>query len=107
MEVKETMHIEFELKNPDGTSRVETTLFRYDYISGQNAQDASINVNFYDLADLVEKIGAPNFESIGVKLQVNLTLSNGVEKIGEVILPENVMQASPAQLREMGNQAHH
>ena len=58
------------------------------------------------MADLVEKIGAPNFESIGVKLQVNLTLSNGVEKIGEVILPENVMQASPAQLREMGDHAH-
>ena len=106
MEVKETMHIEFELKNPDGTTRIETTLLRYNYISGQNAQEASINVNSYDLADLVEKIGAPNFESIGVKLQVNLTLSNGVEKIGEVILPENVMQASPAQLREMGDQAH-
>ena len=106
MEVKEAMHIEFELKNPDGTTRIETTLLRYNYISGQNAQEASINVNSYDLADLVEKIGAPNFESIGVKLQVNLTLSNGVEKIGEVILPENVMQASPAQLREMGDQAH-
>ena len=106
MEVKEAMHIEFELKNPDGTTRIESTLLRYNYISGQNAQEASINVNSYDLADLVEKIGAPNFESIGVKLQVNLTLSNGVEKIGEVILPENVMQASPAQLREMGDQAH-
>ena len=107
MEVKETIHIEFELKNPDGSSRVESTLLRYNYISGQNAQDASINVNSYDLADLVEKIGAPNFQSIGVKLQVNLTLSNGTEKIGKVILPEDVMQASPAQLREMGNQAHH
>ena len=106
MEINETMQITLELKNPDGTSRVETTLLRYNYISGQNAQDASINVNSYDLADLVEKIGAPNFESIGVKLQVSLTLSNGVEKIGEVILPENVMQASPAQLREMGDHAH-
>ena len=106
MEVKEAMHIEFELKNPDGTTRIDSTVLRYNYISGQNAQEASINVNSYDLADLVEKIGAPNFESIGVKLQVNLTLSNGVEKIGEVILPENVMQASPAQLREMGDHAH-
>ena len=35
MEVKETMHIEFELKNPDGSSRVETTLLRYNYISGK------------------------------------------------------------------------
>ena len=52
--------------------------------------------------DLVCKVRAPNFESIGVKLQVNLTLSNGVEKVGEVVLPENIMQASPAQLREMG-----
>ena len=104
MEVKEAMHIEFELKNPDGSSRVESTLLRYNYISGQNAQDASINVNSYDLADLIEKIGAPNFESIGVKLQVSQTPSNGVEKIGEVILPENVRQASPAQLREMGDQ---
>ena len=106
MEVKEAMHIEFELKNPDGTTRIDSTVLRYNYISGQNAQEASINVNSYDLADLVEKIGAPNFESIGVKLQVNLTLSNGVEKIGEVILPENVMQASPAQLREIGDHAH-
>ena len=105
MEVKEAMHIEFELKNPDGSSRVESTLLRYNYISGQNAQDASINVNSYDLADLIEKIGAPNFESIGVKLQVSLTLSNGVEKIGEK-LPQNVMQASPAQLREMGDQTN-
>ena len=107
MQVNETMEITLELKNPDGSSRVETTLLRYNYISEQNAQDAHINVNSYDLADLVEKIGAPNFQSIGVKLQVNLTLSNGTEKVGEVILPENVMQASPAQLREMGNQAHH
>ena len=106
MEVNEDMEITLELKNPDGTSRVETQLFRYNYISGQNAQDASINVNSYDLADLIEKIGAPNFESIGVKLQVSLTLSNGVEKIGEVILPQNVMQASPAQLREMGDQTN-
>ena len=106
MEVKEAMHIEFELKNPDGTTRIDSTVLRYNYISGQNAQEASINVNSYDLADLVEKIGAPNFESIGVKLQVNLTLSNGVEKIGEVILPENVMQASPAKVREMGDRAH-
>ena len=107
MEINETMQITLELKNPDGTLRVETTFLRYDYISEQNAQDACININSYDLADLVEKIGAPNFQSIGVKLQVNLTLSNGVEKIGEVIPPQNVMQASPAQLREMGNQAHH
>ena len=107
MEVNEAMEITLELKNDDGTSRVETQLFRYNYISGQNAQDASININSYDLADLVEKVGAPNFQSIGVKLQVNLTLSNGIEKVGEVTLPENVMQASPAQLREMGDQAHH
>ena len=105
MEINETMQITLELKNPDGTSRVETTLLRYNYISMQNAQDACINT--YDLADLVEKVGAPNFQSIGVKLKVNLTLSNGIEKIGEVTLPENVMQASPAQLREMGDQAHH
>ena len=107
MQVNETMEITLELKNPDGSSRVETTLLRCNYISEQNAQAAYINVNSYDLADLVEKIGAPNFQSIGVKLQVNLTLSNGTEKVGEVILPENVMQASPAQLREMGNQVHH
>ena len=107
MEVNEAMEIMLELKNPDGTSRVETQLFRYNYISEQNAQDACVNINCFDLADLVEKVGAPNFQSIGVKLQVNLTLSNGVEKVGEVILPQNVMQASPAQLREMGNQAHH
>ena len=74
------MEIALELINPDGSSRVETTLLRYNYISEQNAQDAYINVNCYDLADLVEKVGAPNFQSIGVKLQVNLTLSNGVEK---------------------------
>ena len=104
MEVNEAMQITLELKNPDGTSRVETTLLRYNYIS---EQDACININSYDLADLVEKVGAPNFQSIGVKLQVNLTLSNGIEKVGEVMLPENVMQASPAQLREMGDQAHH
>ena len=107
MEINKTMQITLELKNPDGTSRVETTLLRYNYISEQNAQDACININSYDLADLVEKVGAPNFQSIGVKLQVNLTLSNGIEKVGEVTLPENVMQASPAQLREMGDQAHH
>ena len=107
MQVNETIEITLELKNPDGSSCVEATLLRYNYISEQNAQDAHINVNSYDLADLVEKIGAPNFQSIGVKLQVNLTLSNGTEKIGKVILPEDVMQASPAQLREMGNQAHH
>ena len=105
MEINETMQITLELKNPDGTSRDESTLLRYNYISEQNAQDACININSYDLADLVEKIGAPNFQSIGVKLQVNLTLSNGIEKVGEVMLPENVMQASPAQLREMGDQA--
>ena len=107
MEVNETIQITLELKNPDGTSRVETALFRYNCISQQNAQDACINVNCSDLADLVEKVGAPNFEFIGVKLQVNLTLSNGVEKVGEVILPENVIQASPAQLKEMVNQAHY
>ena len=107
MEVNETMQITLELKNPDGTSRVETTLLRYNYISEQNAQDACISINSYDLANLAEKVGAPNFQSIGVKLQVNLTLSNGVEKVGEVIIHENVMQASPAQLRKMGNQAHH
>ena len=65
MEVKETMHIEFELKNPDGSSRVETTLLRYNYISGQNAQDASINVNSYDLADLIEKMGHRNLNLSG------------------------------------------
>ena len=107
MQVNETMEITLELRNPNGSSRVETCNIRYNYISEQNAHDAHINVNSYDLADLVEKIGAPNFQSIGVKLQVNLTLSNGTEKVGEVILPEDVMQASPAQLREMGNQAHH
>ena len=53
------MQITFELKNPDGTSRVETTLFRYNYISEQSAQNACINVNCFDLADLVEKVGAP------------------------------------------------
>ena len=58
------------------------------------------------MAELVERVGASNFQSIGIKLQVNLTLSNGIEKVGEVTLPENVMQASPAQLREMGDQAH-
>ena len=107
MEINEAMQITLELKTPDGSSCVETTLLRYNYISMQNAQDACININSFDLADLVEKVGAPNFQSIGVKLQVNLTLSNGIEKIGDVTLPENVMQASPAQLREMGNQAHH
>ena len=76
MEINETMQITLELKNPDGSPRVETTLLRYNYISMQNAQDACININSYDLADLVEKVGAPNFQSIGVKLQVNLTLSN-------------------------------
>ena len=104
--MNETIQITMELRNQDGTSRTETTLFRYNYISEQNAQDACININSFDLADLVEKVGAPNFQSIGVKLQVNLTLSNGIEKVGEVTLPENVMQASPAQLREMGDQAH-
>ena len=82
MEVNETMQITLELKNPDGTSRVETTLFRYNYISEQSAQNASINVNCFDLADLVEKVG-------------------------EVVLPEHVMKASPAQLREIGNQTYH
>ena len=105
MELNKTLQITLELKNSDDSSRVEPTLFRYNYISEQNAQDACINVNWFDLADLVEKVGAPNFEAIGAKLQVNLTLSNGIEKVGEVILPEKVMQASPAQLREMGNQA--
>ena len=56
MEVKETMQITMELKNPDGTSRLETTLFRYNYISEQSAQNACINVNCFDLADLVEKV---------------------------------------------------
>ena len=82
MEVNETMQITMELRNPDGTSRTETTLFRYNYISEQSAQNASINVNCFDLADLVEKVEAPNFESIGIKLQVNLTLENGQEKVG-------------------------
>ena len=107
MEINESMQITLELKNPDCSSRVETTLLRYNYISMQNAQDACININFYDLAELVERVRASNFQSIGIKLQVNLTLSNGIEKVGEVTLPENVMQASPAQLREMGDQAHH
>ena len=61
MQVNETMEITLELKNPDGSSRVETTLLRYNYISEQNAQDACINVNSYDLADLVEKIGHRTF----------------------------------------------
>ena len=61
MQVNETMQITFELKNPDGTSRVETTLLRYNYIGDQNAQDACINVDSYDLADLVEKIGHRTF----------------------------------------------
>ena len=91
MQVNETMEITLELRNPNGSSRVETTLLRYNYISEQNAQDACINVNCFDLANLIEEVGAPNFEAIGVKLQVNLTLSNGVEKVGEVVLPEDVM----------------
>ena len=53
------MQITMELKNPDGTSRFETKLCRYNNISEQSAQNACINVNCFDLADLVEKIGSP------------------------------------------------
>ena len=60
------MQITLELKNPDGSSRVETTLLRYNYISMQNAQDACIDINSFDLADIVEKVWAPNFEAIRV-----------------------------------------
>ena len=95
MEVHETKQITMELKNPDGTSRIETTLFRYNYTREQSVQNGCINVNCFDLADLVEKLGAPIFESIGIKLQVNLTLENGDEKLGEVVLPENITKASP------------
>ena len=35
-----------------------------------------------------------------------MTLENGDEDVGEVVLPENVMKASPAQLREIGNQTY-
>ena len=75
------MEMIMELRmNADGTSRIETTRFRYNYTTDQSLWNGSISVNCFDLAELVEKNGAPNFESIGVKLQVNLTSENGEEK---------------------------
>ena len=108
MEIHEQMLLELDLLNPDGSVRRENMIFRYSYTSGQPLNEGSINVNAFDLAELVERSGAQNFEYLGIKLQVNLTLQNGeeeIEKIGEVVLPELIMKASPAQLREMGNQS--
>ena len=68
MEVHETMQISMELKYPNGTSRIETTLFRYNYTREKYVQNGYINIKCFDLADLVQKAGAPNFESIGIKL---------------------------------------
>lgn len=104
MEIHETFEFELELINPNGSTRIEKVLFRYKYLSGQVTTSPEIHVNSNDLAKLIETIGAPNFDSIGIKLMVKLTTNDGQEKLGEVDLPENVRKASPAELRAMGDQ---
>ena len=92
-----------EIRNPDGTSRVEHVQFRFRYRIGQFTSSPEVEINPYDLAQLVETVGAPNFESIGIKLTVKLTLASGEEKMGEIELPESIRKASPSELRAIGD----
>ena len=101
-EVYESIYVDLELKNDDGTSRTEVVRLRYNYTSGQSLDQGHVMMNAFDLALLIETVGAENFESLGVKLQVHLTLEGGQEKIGEIVLPDHIMKATPSQLREIG-----
>ena len=64
--------------------------------------DLKIEINAQDLARLIELIEAPNLKESGIKISAIVTLENGTQEPNEVTLPEYIMLASPAKLREMG-----
>ena len=66
------------------------------------ARDMRIKINAYDLAKLVEMLGTRNLNEAGIKLCARVTFEDGSQRPQEVTLPEEAMQATPAQLREMG-----
>ena len=66
------------------------------------ARDVKIKINAYDLAKLVELLESRNLKEVGIKLSARITFENGSQRLKEVDLPENIMQATPSQLREMG-----
>ena len=102
MEKKGKILIEVEKEDVNGVTINEVIAINYKYHTGQF--NPEIKINAYDLARLVELLEVPNFEATGLRLQIKLILEGGEEKMGEVNLPEHIRKASPAQLREIGDQ---
>ena len=101
MEKKGKVYIQVGKEDENGVKTNGFIALNYKYYTGEF--NPEIKINAYDLAQLVELLEAPNFESTGLRLQIKLTLEGGEEKMGEVNLPENIRRASPAQLREIGD----
>ena len=101
MEKKGKVLIQVDKLDANGVKTNEFHALNYKYHTGQF--NPEIKINAYDLARLVELLEAPNFKATGLRLQIKLVLEGGEEKMGEINLPEHIRNASPAQLREIGD----
>ena len=63
----------------------------------------SAEINAYDMANMLEAVNANNFKETGLKFKGMATLTDGSKKEASIVLSEKVMNASPKELREIGD----
>ena len=76
---------------------------RHDIRYKINNTTASAEINAYDMADMLEAVNANNFKETGLKFKGKVTLTDGSKKDANIVLSEKVVNASPKELREIGD----
>ena len=76
---------------------------RHDIRYKLNNTTKSAEINAYDMADMLEAVKANNFKETGLKFKGNVTLSDGSKKEANIVLSEKIVNASPKELREIGD----
>ena len=64
---------------------------------------SSADINAYDMASMLEAVNANNFKETGLKFKGKVTLSDGSQRNASIDLSEKIVNASPKELREMGD----
>ena len=76
---------------------------RYRYRQNQDTPNIFADINAYDLARLIEALEMPNYRATGLKFQALLTMESGLQVTEYINFSEEIMEASPTQLREIGD----